>query len=105
MRVMLAPLVGSLALSGCMSGDNLVQDASRSAAKSVVTPIIADRFPGKNTAAYSDCVIDNATTDEIVSLARDSVTGVDNGTVQTVVGIASRRGTLECIVKAELGSG
>lgn len=88
-----------IGLSGCVT-DDLVQDTTRSAAKSVVTPIIADRFPGRNTAAYSDCVIDNATTDEIFDLAKAAVTGADQGTVNTVVRIAARRGTLECFLRA-----
>jgi len=85
------------ALSGCVT-DGIVQDTSRQAAKGVVTPIIANRFPGKNTAAYSDCVIDNATTDEIFDLAKAAVTGVDQSTVNTVVGISTRTGTVKCFL-------
>ena len=91
-------------LSGCVT-DGIVQDTSREAAKRVVTPIIVDKFPGKNSAAYSDCVIDNATTDEIFSLAKAAVTGVDQSTVNTVVGISTRGDTLTCFLKVELGSG
>ena len=91
-------------LSGCVT-DGIVQDTSREAAKSVVTPIIVEKFPGRNTAAYSNCVIDNATTDEIFSLAKAAVTGVDNSTINTVVGISTRGDTLKCFVRTELGSG
>jgi len=92
------------ALSGCVT-DNIVQDTSRKAAKSVVTPIVVDKFPGRNAAAYSDCVIDNASTNEIFALARAAVTTPDADTVATVVNIAARRGTIECIIKAELATG
>ncbi len=92
-----------LALSACVT-DGIVQDTSRQAAKSVVTPIIVDKFPGRNTEAYSNCVIDNATTNEIFSLAKAAVTGVDQDTISTVVGISTRGDTLKCFVKAELGS-
>jgi len=91
-------------LSGCVT-DGIVQDTSREAAKRVVTPIIVDKFPGRNTEAYSNCIIDNATTDEIFSLAKAAVTGVDQSAVETVIGISARRGTIECFLKAELGSG
>ena len=91
------------ALSGCVT-DNVVQDTSRAAAKRVVTPIVNDKFPGRNAEAYSDCVIDNATTSEIFSLAKAAVTGVNQDTVTTVVQIGTRGDTLKCFVKAELGS-
>ena len=91
-------------LSGCMA-DGIVQDTSREAAKRVVTPIIVDKFPGRNTEAYSNCVIDNATPDEIFSLAKAAVTGVDQSTVNTVVGISTRGDTLKCFVRAEIGTG
>lgn len=91
------------ALSGCMT-DDIVQDTSRQAAKRVVTPIVTDKFPGRNAEIYSNCVIDNATTSEIFSLAKAAVTGVDQDTVNTVGGIISRGDTLKCFVKAELGS-
>lgn len=100
---MLVAGVVLFALSGCFT-DDIVQDTSREAAKRVVTPIIVDKFPGRNTEAYSNCVIDNATTSEIFSLAKAAVTGVDQDTVNTVVGISTRGDTLKCFVKAELGS-
>ncbi|MCF6315457.1 MAG: succinate dehydrogenase [Marinosulfonomonas sp.] len=91
-------------LSGCVT-DGIVQDTSREAAKRVVTPIMVDKFPGRNTEAYSNCVIDNATTDEIFSLAKAAVTGVDQSTVNTVIGISTRGDTLKCFVRAEIGTG
>lgn len=97
-------LCGALiALSGCVT-DGIVQDTSRQAAKSVVTPIIVDKFPGRNTEAYSNCVIDNATTNEIFSLAKAAVTGVDQDTINTVTDIGFRVDTLKCFAKVELGS-
>ena len=45
------------------------QDAvARESAKSVVNPILAERFPGLPVSLATDCVIDNATTQEIVTL-------------------------------------
>ncbi|AXX99004.1 hypothetical protein [Profundibacter amoris] len=93
----------AVSLSGCVT-DGIVQDTSREAAKRVVTPIVVDKFPGGNTEAYSNCIIDNATTDEIFSLAKAAVTGVDQSTVNTVVTISTRGDTLKCFLKAELGS-
>jgi len=92
-----------VSLSGCVT-DGIVQDTSREAAKRVVTPIVVDKFPGRNTEAYSNCIIDNATTDEIFSLAKAAVTGVDQDTVNTVYKIGTRPETLKCVLKVELGS-
>ena len=104
MRQSLFLCVALVGLCGCVT-DGIVQDTSRKAAKSVVTPIVEDKFPGRNAVAYSDCVIDNAKTDEIFSLAKAAVTGADQGTIETVVNIAARRGTIECILRAELATG
>ncbi|WP_457650444.1 succinate dehydrogenase [Profundibacter sp.] len=93
----------AVTLSGCVT-DGIVQDTSREAAKRVVTPIVVDKFPGRNTEAYSNCIIDNATTDEIFSLAKAAVTGVDQDTVNTVYKIGTRPETLKCVLKVELGS-
>ncbi len=93
----------AVSLSGCVT-DGIVQDTSREAAKRVVTPIVVDKFPGRNTEAYSNCIIDNATTDEIFSLAKAAVTGVDQDTVNTVYKIGTRPETLKCVLKVELGS-
>ncbi len=93
----------AISLSGCVT-DGIVQDTSREAAKRVVTPIVVDKFPGRNTEAYSNCIIDNATTDEIFSLAKAAVTGVDQDTVNTVYKIGTRPETLKCVLKVELGS-
>lgn len=104
MRSIIFTTISLLALSGCVT-DDIVQESSRKAAKSVVTPIIEEKFPGRNAATYSDCVIDNASTKEIFSLAKAAVTGPDADAVSTVVGIVARRGTIECILKAELATG
>lgn len=97
-----AILIGGLA--GCSVGEDVVQDSARGAAKRVVTPIVVERFPSRNAAAYSDCILDNATTKEIVSLAKAAVTGVTDATLNSVIGIATRPDTINCILKAELAS-
>lgn len=93
-----------VALGGCQASDALVQEASRSAAKSVVNGVISQRFPRVNAAPYTDCIIDNASTQEIVSLATGAVTGADEATVSTVLDIAGRPDTSNCIARNALGS-
>ena len=79
------------------------QDAvARESAKSVVNPILAERFPGLPVSLATDCVIDNATTQEIVTLASGALTGVTPQTIQTTNTILARPGTIECVTNAGL---
>ena len=81
------------------------QDAvARESAKSVVNPILAERFPGLPVSLATDCVIDNATTQEIVTLASGALTGVTPQTIQTTNTILARRGTIECMTNAGLAA-
>lgn len=92
--------VAALALGGCEVADLAVQETSRSVAKGVVNGIVAERLPGVNAAPYTDCIIDNATTDEIFRVAAAARTGVTEATVNTVLAVARRPDTLGCFVSA-----
>ena len=96
-------LVGLVCLAGCVASDAAVQDTSRSVAKGVVNQILADRLPGVNTAPYTDCIIDNATTEEIISVAAAAGTGVTAMTVDTVLAVARRPATLNCLAATQPG--
>lgn len=56
-------------LPGCVS--DMRDQVAREAAKSAVRPVLAKRFPGVPLEPAVNCVIDNATADEIITLARD----------------------------------
>lgn len=91
-----AVLAGVLSvLAGCAEfQDQIAQDAARS----VVRPVLAERFPGVPLEPATDCVIDNATAGEIISLASDAAMGrPDEGTVETVLTIVSRPETITCL--------
>ena len=84
-----------LPLAGCAE---LQDQVARDAAKSVVRPVLADRFPGVPLEPATDCIIDNATAGEILSLASDAAQGApDAGTVETVLTIGARPETLSCL--------
>ena len=93
-----AALILSL-VAGCvpMSGDEL----TRSAARSVVTRSIAERYPDLPIEPVLDCVIDNATQSELIGLASDSVTGPTASTSATIAAIASRPATLKCLAQSQ----
>ena len=100
-------LVASLiALVGCTTAqqDELTRDAARTA----VRPVLERNFPGIPLEPATDCVIDNATSGELLSLAADAVTGPTANTVEIVSDIVARPGTITCLaetgIPAVLGS-
>jgi len=72
-------------------------DLTRRAAKNAVRPVLAERFPGVPLEPAADCVIDNANSTELLSLAADAVTGPTASTVEIVTNIVSRPATLACL--------
>lgn len=90
---------GLAVLSACTVEDPADQIA-RQAAKDAVRPILAKRLPGVPIEPAVECVIDNASAKEILTLAKAGVTGqADAETTQTVVIIIKRPETIECIAK------
>ncbi len=86
-------------LAACTATPDTTDAIAREAAKSVVSGIVATRFPGVNVAPVTDCVIDNATTSEIITIARGALTGPDAQTTDTVVAILQRPETIRCIAQ------
>lgn len=87
-------------LAGCALPTR--DDVTRAAAKSAIRPVLADRLPGVPAEPAADCVIDNANSSELLALASDSITGATASTVQTVTGILSRPGTIQCLATTGL---
>ena len=77
-------------------------EVSRAAAKSVVNPIVAERFPGVPLEPATDCIIDNATGEEIVTLAAAAATRDDAAASRLVLDIAQRPETIRCITSEGL---
>lgn len=93
-------------LAGCMqdlgpAGDMLARDA----AKGVVNTVVATRFPGVNAAPVTDCIIDNASGGEIVTIAQAAVVGTTQETTNLIVEIAQRPETVRCTLNNALGAG
>lgn len=88
-------LVSALFLAGCtvQQQDQIARDAARSA----ITPVLVERFPGVPLEPALDCVIDNASAVQIRALALDSVAGPTESTAQIVVDILSQPETLRCL--------
>ena len=90
-------------LAACAGGEQMMQQTTRNAAKSVTSTVISQRFPGVDVAPYTDCVIDNATDQELLNIATGAITGPDESTAQIVLGIASRPATTQCIALSAAG--
>lgn len=84
-----------IALSGCAEVQN---EIAREAARNAVRPVLAERLPGVPLEPATDCIINNATAGEILSLAGDAAQGApDAGTVDTVLAIGTRTETITCL--------
>ncbi|MBT8424052.1 MAG: hypothetical protein HKN98_09700 [Silicimonas sp.] len=77
-------------------------EVARDAARTAVRPVLARNFPGVPLEPATDCVINNATANEILVLAADAVTGPTASTVEVVGNIAARPGTIECLAREGL---
>lgn len=92
-----------LMLVACSDVNNVVEKTSRDVAKGVVNGVIQQKFPGVNAAPYTDCIIDNASLDEVLQLAQSAVTG-GNVATSLVLEIAGRPATTQCIAQNALGA-
>ncbi len=90
-------LIGGLALTGCDIASGAADVVARDAAKSVVNEVIADKFPGVNAAPVTDCVIDNASASELLTIASAAATGVTPATADTIIDITKRPETVQCL--------
>ena len=88
-------ILAALLLSACTP--QMQDELARDAAKNAVRPVLQDRLPGVPVEPATDCVIDNATSREILALAADAVTGPTANTVEIVSDILARPETLTCL--------
>jgi len=86
-----------LTLSGCEVASQSADELARYQAKSVINGVVAEKLPGVDATPVTDCIIDNATASEILTIAGAAVTGVTPATGQLVLDIAQRPETVQCI--------
>ncbi len=98
-RLMVMATLSALALTACTT-TNPMDAVARASAKSVVLPVVQQRLPGPQAEAVAVCVIDNANSTEILSLARDVGTRAGTTTVQTIATILQRPDTIQCVLRA-----
>lgn len=87
-------------LMGCSVGEEVARDKARD----VVDPIVAKQFPGVPVKPITDCVIDNASLQEILTLSAAAGTGNNAKAAEVVVDIVRRPDTVKCIAVKGLPS-
>lgn len=92
----------AISVQGCAATQRVADDVARDRAKVVVNGVVEKNLPGVDASPVTDCVIDNASAQEILVIARDSVLGVKPDTVDLVLKIAQRPASVRCIAQASL---
>lgn len=84
-------------VTACGQAEEIVEQSLRAETKAIVNDQVAQNFPGVNAAPITDCIIDNASTSEILTIGSAALSGVTSSTTDLVMTIAGRPDTLACI--------
>jgi hypothetical protein len=102
MRTIAAALM--LSTAGCVGGFQQAADqVAREQARTYVNQEVARRFPGVDATLVTDCVINNASTQEIITIAGGIALGQTDAATQTVGDILGRPSTIQCTASGALG--
>lgn len=94
---LIATMTAMLGLSACAVVETMAVDTGREAAKAVVAPIVADTVPGPAGAVLTDCIIDNASGDELLTIGAQGGTPAN---ITLVSQILARPATVDCATSA-----
>ena len=97
MKLIATLAAATLTLSACAVVETAALDTGRDAAKAVVGPIVADTIPGPAGVAITNCVIDNASGEELFALG---VQGATPENIALVSNILARTETVACATSA-----
>ncbi|WP_238364096.1 succinate dehydrogenase [Mesobacterium pallidum] len=89
-------------LAACSVVQQSADEIARDRARVVVGNVVERNFPGVNAAPVTDCIIDAASAQEILTIATDSLTGVQPETATLVLEIAQRPDSVQCIARNAL---
>lgn len=93
------PTTGPVPSAPVATAPTTLDAASRQAARTVINGEMQKRLPGVNVAPYTDCVVNNATTAEMIDIAQMTTSGA-SGAADSVASIVSRPSTTQCIASA-----
>lgn len=97
MKYSLTLITAAFALSACDVVETVAVDTGRDAAKAVVGPIVADTVPGPAGTILTNCIIDNASGEELLALA---ARGASPENITLVSEILARPATVNCATSA-----
>lgn len=91
-------------VAGCVNEPPIMQETSRNLARNAVDEAAARHLPGIPVKPYSDCVINNATSAELIQLAKAGA-APDAGRIASdawpvMHKITSRTETQSCLIEA-----
>lgn len=90
-------LIAAASVTACSIVETAAVDTGRVAAKAVVGPIVMETVPGPAGVAITDCIIDNASGEDLLRLA---VGGASPDNVALVGTILARAETVACATSA-----
>jgi len=95
------------ALSACVfaGAQEAADTLARDQARNVVNAEVERRFPGVDASPVTDCVIDNASAQEILTVAQAAVVGVNDRTTTTITQVLQRPETIRCVTENALLGG
>lgn len=105
MKALVPAFLLILTLPACVAGGGgVMQETTRMLARSAVDTATGRYLPGVPVKPYTDCVINNAQTGELIQLAQTSAAGeaaaIAQGAWPIVQTVASRAETQQCLLTA-----
>ncbi|QXT40455.1 succinate dehydrogenase [Gymnodinialimonas ceratoperidinii] len=89
-------LAAPLLLSACVGFQDAADQLARQQARAYVNTEVERRFPGIDATPITNCVIDNASAQEIVTIAGGIALGNSTAASNTVGDVLQRPATLQC---------
>lgn len=90
-------------LSACLPLQDAADQIAREQARTYVNTEIQGRFPGVNAEPITDCVINNASAQEIVAIAGGVALGDTQTASATVNTVLQRPETIRCTTSGAIG--
>ena len=95
-----AVLAVALLLVACGPSPEQQKEQAEAFAVPVVTPILAKEYPGATITPFAECVVDNASDEELLKILEAARNGVTGRTTQMVLGMARRPEVRTCAFDA-----
>ncbi len=97
-------IIALLTLSACVGNlQGPADQFARDQARTYVNQEVERRFPGVDATLVTDCVINNASAQEIITIAGGIALGNTQAASDTVGNILSRPSTIQCTASGALG--